>query len=97
MNAKGILTKQAMLTSGSAREKYKWVLLVFLFVAFFLELGSRQLYNAVLPMIRLEVSALCDTSLIRSLGWAPKIDLATGIRRTVDEYRAELASGRIRL
>jgi len=40
---------------------------------------------------------LCDTSLIRSLGWAPKIDLATGIRRTVDEYRAELASGRIRL
>ena len=40
---------------------------------------------------------LCDTSLIRSLGWAPKIDLATGIRRTVDEYRAEVASGRIRL
>ena len=28
------------------REKYKWVLLVFLFVAFFLELGSRQLYSA---------------------------------------------------
>ena len=36
------------------REKYKWVLLVFLFVAFFLELGSRQLYNAALPQIRLE-------------------------------------------
>jgi len=32
---------------------------------------------------------LCDTRLIRSLGWAPKIDLAAGLRRTVDEYRAE--------
>ena len=40
---------------------------------------------------------LCDTKLIRSLGWSPKIDLASGLRRTVDEYRAELASGRIRL
>jgi GDP-L-fucose synthase len=40
---------------------------------------------------------LCDTRLIRSLGWSPKIDLASGLRRTVDEYRAELASGRIRL
>ena len=40
---------------------------------------------------------LCDTKLVRSLGWAPKIDLATGLRRTVDEYRAEVASGRIRL
>ena len=40
---------------------------------------------------------LCDTSLIRSLGWSPKIDLATGLRRTVDEYRAALATGSIRL
>ena len=40
---------------------------------------------------------LCDTTLIRSLGWRPKIDLATGLRRTVDEYRAELAAGTIRL
>jgi len=40
---------------------------------------------------------LCDTRLIRSLGWSPKIDLAMGLRRTVDEYRAELASGKIRL
>ena len=40
---------------------------------------------------------LCDTKLVRSLGWAPKIDLATGLRRTVDEYRAEVASGQIRL
>ena len=33
---------------------YKWALLVFLFVAFFLELGTRQLYNAVLPQISVE-------------------------------------------
>jgi len=38
-----------MLMSEPVRDKYKWVLLVFPFVAFFLELGSRQLYNAVLP------------------------------------------------
>ena len=40
---------------------------------------------------------LCDTRLIRKLGWAPKIDLAAGLRRTVDEYRAEVASGRVRV
>jgi len=40
---------------------------------------------------------LCDTSLIRSLGWKPKIDLASGLRRTVDEYRAALATGNIRI
>ena len=40
---------------------------------------------------------LCDTRLIRSLGWSPKIDLASGLRRTVDEYRAELAAGRLRV
>ena len=33
---------------------YKWGLLAFLFVAFFIELGSRQLYSAALPQIRLE-------------------------------------------
>ena len=40
---------------------------------------------------------LCDTSLIRSLGWAPKIDLASGLRRTIDEYRAALADGTLRV
>ena len=40
---------------------------------------------------------LCDTRLIRKLGWAPKIGLAAGLRRTVDEYRAEVASGRVRV
>ena len=37
---------------------YKWALLVFLFVAFFLELGTRQLYNAVLPQISVEFKRL---------------------------------------
>ena len=36
------------------RFDYKWRLLAFLFVAFFIELGSRQLYSAALPQIRLE-------------------------------------------
>ena len=37
---------------------YKWVLLMFLFVAFFLELGTRQLYNAALPQIGREFARL---------------------------------------
>ena len=36
------------------RIDYKWRLLAFLFVAFFIEQGSRQLYSAALPQIRLE-------------------------------------------
>lgn len=39
---------------------------------------------------------LCDTSLIRSLGWRPEIALPDGLRRTVAEYRAEAASGVLR-
>lgn len=39
----------------------------------------------------------CDTSRIRSLGWRPTISLADGIRRTVGEYRAALASGTLRV
>jgi GDP-L-fucose synthase len=38
----------------------------------------------------------CDTSLIRSLGWAPEIPLAEGIHRTVGDYRAESAAGHLR-
>ncbi len=47
------------------RSGYKWRLLVFLFVAFFLELGTRQLYNAVLPQIAAEFRPLgvTDTQL----------------------------------
>lgn len=40
---------------------------------------------------------LIDTSLIRSLGWAPRIDLEEGIARTVTEFREGLASGNLRL
>ena len=37
--------------------RYKWLLLVFLFVTFFLELGTRQVYNAVLPQLKLDFAA----------------------------------------
>lgn len=40
---------------------------------------------------------LCDTALIRSLGWKPVIDLKKGLEMTVASYRAELAAGTIRL
>ena len=40
---------------------------------------------------------LCDTSLIRSLGWCPKIDLDAGLARTIAEYRASVADNTIRL
>lgn len=40
---------------------------------------------------------LCDTSLIRSLGWRPEISLEAGIVRTVADYRRELKEGTIRL
>ena len=40
---------------------------------------------------------LCDTSLIRSLGWAPMIDLEDGLQRTIAEYRAAVADGSVRL
>lgn len=40
---------------------------------------------------------LCDTSLIRSLGWAPAIDLEDGLQRTITEYRAAVADGSVRL
>ena len=40
---------------------------------------------------------LCDTSLIRSLGWAPVIDLEDGLQRTIAEYRAAVADGSARL
>ena len=40
---------------------------------------------------------LCDTSLIRSLGWKPLIGLEEGLVRTVEEYRASVADGTVRL
>ena len=40
---------------------------------------------------------LCDSSLIRSLGWMPRIRLEDGIRSTVDAYRVAVATGAVRL
>ncbi len=40
---------------------------------------------------------LCDSSLLRSFGWVPGIDLEEGIARTVVEYREAVASGDVRL
>lgn len=40
---------------------------------------------------------LCDTALIRSLGWKPEIDLRTGLALTVASYREEVAKGTVRL
>ena len=40
---------------------------------------------------------LCDTALIRSLGWKPRIGLKEGLAMTVACYRDELATGKIRL
>ncbi len=40
---------------------------------------------------------LCDTSLIRSLGWEPRITLKAGLEMAVASYRAELAAGVLRL
>ena len=47
------------------RLKYKWWLLAFLFVTFFLEQGTRQIYNAALPQIRADFLAngVTDTQL----------------------------------
>ena len=39
---------------------------------------------------------LCDTSLIRSLGWSPKISLDEGLARTVAEYRESVDNGTVR-
>lgn len=38
----------------------------------------------------------CDTTLIRGLGWSPKVALAEGLRRTVEDYRAERGARRLR-
>ena len=40
---------------------------------------------------------LCDTTLIRSLGWKPAIGLDQGLAMTVADYRAAVASGSVRL
>ena len=49
------------------RDNYKWWLIAFLFVTFFLEQGTRQIYSATLPQIKLDflVFGVTDTQ----LGW----------------------------
>lgn len=39
---------------------------------------------------------LCDTSLLRSLGWAPKISLRRGIAMTYEDFLRESAAGTLR-
>jgi GDP-L-fucose synthase len=39
---------------------------------------------------------LCDTSLLRSLGWAPSISLEDGLRSTYDDLLAKLKAGVVR-
>ena len=41
---------------------YKWWLIAFLFVAFFLEQGTRQVYNAALPQIKLDYAVFGVTN-----------------------------------
>lgn len=40
------------MTNDSSKDYYKWFLLLFLWVAFFLHQGTRQIYNAILPQIQ---------------------------------------------
>lgn len=40
---------------------------------------------------------LLDCSVLRGLGWSPRIDLEEGVARTVADYRRERAEGRVRM
>ena len=43
-------------------DRYKWWLLAFLFVTYFLEQGARQVYNATLPQIKVDFAAFGVTN-----------------------------------
>lgn len=43
-------------------DRYKWWLLAFLFVTYFLEQGARQVYNATLPQIKVDFTAFGVTN-----------------------------------
>ena len=40
---------------------------------------------------------LCDTTLLRSLGWTPKYNIREGVKLTYQSFLDELASGKIRM
>ncbi len=40
---------------------------------------------------------LCDTSILRSLGWKPKYDIKSGIRQAYESYLNELSNGTVRM
>ena len=49
------------------KDNYKWWLIAFLFVTYFLEQGTRQVYSATLPQIKLDFLAFGVTD--TQLGW----------------------------
>ena len=52
----------AMETGRDSSGSYKWWLLAFLFVTFFLEQASRQVYNSALPQIKADFASLGVTN-----------------------------------
>ena len=53
------------MTVNMKSDCYKWLLLAFLFVTFFLELGTRQVYNAVLPQLMVYFAAIFGSAICR--------------------------------
>ena len=51
-----------MKNEGLSGGSYKWWLLAFLFVTFFLEQASRQIYNAALPQIKIDFASFGVTN-----------------------------------
>lgn len=48
------------MTSDSKTDNYKWLLLGLLWVTYFLQQGTRQMYNAMLPQIKLDFVGVTD-------------------------------------
>ena len=56
------------------KKNYKWLMLAFLFGAYFLEQASRQVYSATLPQIKQNFLGLRVTdALLGSVGMAPLV------------------------
>ena len=58
----GLNTPTAADEGAMGGHMYKWWLLAFLFVTYFLEQGARQIYNATLPQIKADFAALGVTN-----------------------------------